>query len=117
MHKKPQYHRDGDKPSAAVLANRTVGLGRIVYCIRLIPCEHGPKAGVPQSGIPGWCATRRDLGGGRRVAYFLACEEICYSQYMQGLVQVLRLPAKPGSPVYPPPRGPGVLLVLVLPSA
>jgi hypothetical protein len=55
-------------------------LARIVYCLWLIPCEHGPKIGVPSLRIPGWCATRRDLGGGRRVAYFLLtpCEEITH---------------------------------------
>ena len=46
------------------------GLARIVYCVWFVPCDHGPEIGAPALRILGWCATRRNLGGGRRVAYF-----------------------------------------------
>jgi len=46
-------------------------LVRIVYCIWLIVCDYLAETGVPALRSLGWCETRRELGGGRRVAYFL----------------------------------------------
>jgi hypothetical protein len=46
-------------------------MGRIVYCAWLVPCDHGSKTGVLALRALGWCAARRDLGGGRMAAYFL----------------------------------------------
>jgi hypothetical protein len=46
-------------------------MGRIEYCAWLVLCDHGSKTGVLAFRALGWCAARRDLGGGRMAAYFL----------------------------------------------